>query len=188
MKKQQTSINREDEKTNGNSNIVELPYAVKNDKKTGNEIPDELAKEIEWRDREVARVFKEGRNRGGRPTKLNELIIKDLEVLARIGLSEKAMAQSVGIDPVTLDNWMKKDEGFFNRIKRARNRGKAVLLNSIYGHGQKNWTALAWLLERQYPLEYGVRQKVELTGKEGGPITFRVSYEDRKESVKSVTG
>lgn len=187
MEKRQTAINRKEEKT-GNSNIVELPSAVKKDKETGSEIPDELAKEIEWRDREVARVFKEGRNRGGRPTKLNELIIRDLEVLARIGLSEKAMAQSVGIDPVTLDNWLKKDEGFFNRIKRARNRGKAVLLNSIYGHGQKSWQASAWILERMYREEFSLNQKVELTGKEGGPITFRVIYENRKESVKSVTG
>ena len=51
--------------------------------------------EIEWRDTQVAKTFRETlKNKGGRPTKLTEQIAQNLEILARIGLSEKAMALS----------------------------------------------------------------------------------------------
>jgi hypothetical protein len=147
------------------------------------EVDDEYTKELEWREKEVARVFKEGRNRGGRPTKLNEQLIVDMEVLARIGLSDKAMAESVGLAPTTFIQWMKKNKEFSNRIKKAKNEGKSKLINSLYGHGQKNWQSIAWLLERCFHSEFALNQKMELTGKDGGPLTFKVVYEDKKETA-----
>jgi len=143
---------------------------------------DEFQKELEWREKEVARVFQEGRGRTGRPTKLNELLTVDLEVLARIGLSDKAMAESVGLAPTTFIQWMKKNKEFSNRIKKAKNEGKSKLINCLYGHGQKNWQSIAWLLERCHRSEFALNQKVELTGKDGGALTFKVVYEDKKES------
>uniref|UniRef100_A0A6M3LU64 Putative terminase n=1 Tax=viral metagenome TaxID=1070528 RepID=A0A6M3LU64_9ZZZZ len=144
----------------------------------------ELQKEIEWRDKEVARIFQQTRGRTGRPTKLNEQLITDLEVLARIGLSEKAMCESVMLSQDSYFRWKKRNKDFSERIKRARNTGKSKLVNSIYGHGRRNWQALAWLLERQYRDEYALdKQKVEVTGKSGGAIVFKVVYEERKEGV-----
>jgi hypothetical protein len=184
MGNRQTATNRKKEKTNGNGSNVALPSVVKEDQGTAREIPDELAKEIEWREKAVAKVFREGRNRGGRPTKLTELVIRDAEILARIGLSERAIAESLMIDQGTLLNWLKKSPEFFNRLKKARNEGKAKLVNSIYGHGQKNWMAHAWILERMYREEFALdKQKIELTGASSGPITFSVVYVDKKEGV-----
>lgn len=160
---------------------------VKDEKTDENALKnDEYKQELEWREKEVARVFREGRNRGGRPTKLNESVMRDAEVLAHIGLSENAIAQSLMVSERTLKNWIKKNKEFFTRIKRAREKGKSVLVNSIYGHGQKNWTALAWLLERQYFSEYGLKQKMELTGDKGSPLTFVVRYEDKKVSPEKL--
>jgi len=140
--------------------------------------------EIAFRDREVAKVFRETSMKKARPTKLTEEIIQQMEILARIGLSEKAMAESVGISEKTFFNWKEKNVEFRTRINKARNTGKAKLLNSLYGHGLKNWQAIAWLLERQYRSEFALdKQKVELAGQDGGPITFRVVYVDKPEGV-----
>ncbi len=139
--------------------------------------------ELEWREREVARVFKEGKKRTGRPTRMTEQLIQDLEVLARIGLSEKAMCESVMLPVETFYKWKKRNKAFTERLMKARNTGKSKLLNSLYGHGVSSWQSHAWLLERMYRTEFGQNQKVELTGKNSGPVVFRVVYEEKKEGV-----
>jgi hypothetical protein len=144
----------------------------------------ELDKEVEWREKAVAETFLQIRKRQGRPTKLTEDLVSNMEVLARIGLSDKAMAEAVGIEPQTLIRWKKNNKDFYNRIKKAKNEGKAVLVNSVFGHGRKNWQAHAWLLERQYRSEFALdKQKVEVSGKDGKPITFTIRYIDKPEGV-----
>lgn len=147
---------------------------------------EELAKEIAWRDEKVGQVFANARGRRGRPSKLTESLVVDMLVLARIGLSESAIANSVMIDESTLIKWKQKNKVFNNRLKNAREQGKAVLVNSIFGHGRKNWQSLAWILERMHREQFALNQKVELTGAAGGPITFNVKYEDKKEPESSI--
>ena len=123
-----------------------------------------------WRDQEVARLFRENRW-GGRPSKLTEAVIRDAEVLARIGLTKAAICDSLGIALQTLDNWIMNSPEFALRIQRARNKGKSVLVNSIFGAGRKNWQAHAWLLERQYRNEFAIsKTQLELTGKDNTPL------------------
>jgi hypothetical protein len=138
---------------------------------------DDFDDEIEKRDMEIAEVFRQSRNRGGRPTKLNEILIRDMEILARIGLSDKAIAESVGIGPDTLIRWMKRNREFSNRLKRAKGEGKARLVNSIYGHGRKSWQAHAWLLERQYQDEFALTRKVEMSSAEKKPLRFQIIFD-----------
>ena len=157
---------------------------TKDKENKGKEYDDKATiEEIEWREREVARVFQERRKGAGRPTKLTEQVIKDLEVLARIGLSEKAMCESLMLPLTTFNKWKKRNKAFTERLMKARNVGKSKLVNSLYGHGVKNWTAHAWLLERCFRSEFGQNQKVELTGKDSGPLVFKVIYEEKKEGV-----
>lgn len=144
---------------------------------------DETTIELEWREKEVARVFREGRGRRGRPSRISEPLIRDMEVLARIGLSETAICESVRLESSTFMSWKKKNKEFRDRINEARECGKAVLINSIFGHGRKNWQAHAWMLERMHRNDFGANQKVELTGKGGGEVVFKVVYEDKKEGV-----
>lgn len=142
-------------------------------------IKSAIESEIEWREKEVTRLFKEAK-KSRKNKRLTENLIVDLEVLARIGLSEKAMAESIGVAPITLERWRKKDAKFNERISKARSEGKAKLVNSIYGHGIKNWQAHAWLLERQYREEFALdKHKVELTGeaKNGGKIIFEIVHQ-----------
>ena len=135
----------------------------------------ELDEEIKWRDEEIGNLFKKARKKKtkrGQPTKLSEDIIRDMEVLARIGIGKNAICDSVGIVYQTYDNWMQENEDFAYRMHRARNKGKTVLLNSIFGAGKRNWQAHAWLLERQYRSEFGApdKTKLEVTGKDETPL------------------
>ncbi len=133
----------------------------------------EFDEEIRWRDQEIGKLFKKARKKKrGQPTKLSEDIIRDMEVLARIGIGKLAICESVGITYQTYDNWMEKDENFALRMNQARNKGKTVLLNSIFGAGKRNWQAHAWLLERQYRSEFGApeKTKLEVTGKDDTPL------------------
>ena len=144
---------------------------------------DEYLKEIKWREEQVARVFREQTLKRGRPTKVNEQLIVNMEVLARIGLSEEAICNAVCVAHTTLIQWKKKNKELSKRLKEAREHGKSVLINSIFGHGVKNWQASAWLLERMHRQEFGQNQKVELTGKDSGPLIFKVVYSDKAEST-----
>jgi len=176
-------------KLNRKSNqlINQSKNTIEKDKTKGKDEPisEELVKEIEYRDREVARLFASARKRRGRRTKLTESMITDMEVLARIGLSEGSIAESMKVDPATLSKWINKDEEFRKRLRNARNEGKCVLVNSILGHGIKSWQATSFLLERLYRTEFAATQKLELTGAAGGPVTFVVKYEDKKEPESS---
>ena len=119
-------------------------------------------------------MFKKARKKKGKkgqPTKLSEEITRDMEVLARIGVGKNAICESVGITYQTYDNWMEKDESFALRMNQARNKGKTVLINSIFGAGRRNWQAHAWLLERQYRSEFALdKTKLEVTGKDDSPL------------------
>lgn len=142
---------------------------------------DEYDQEQVWRDSQVAAIFREGRRRGGRPTKLSEDVMRDAEVLARIGLSQKAIAESLMIGETTLKDWIRGNERFAERLRKARNTGKSILVNSIFGHGRRYWQALAWLLERQYRDEFALdKQKVELSGPDGkqlAPIPTTIVFD-----------
>ncbi len=51
------------------------------------------------------------------------------------------------------------------KCDEAESDFKQTCIRSVYKAGEKNWRARAWLLERRYREEYGVRAIVE-TGKE----------------------
>lgn len=53
--------------------------------------------------------------------------------------------------------------------------GAAVEITKAGKEGE--WKALAWMLERRNPTEFGATSKVELAGRDGGPIeTAQVRY------------
>lgn len=194
--------NQQNPPKDNKNNVVSLPMTKlnrrsgqiqKTDPKTSPEYSEVLAisektridtlKEYAERDQLIAQMFRESRKKG-RPSRFSEETTRDLEVLARIGLSYKAMAESIMVDESTLMGWLKKNPEFAARITKARSFGKAALVNSLFGHGIKNWQAHAWLLERMHRGEFALPNKVELTGKDSGPVVFKVVYEDLKQPNK----
>lgn len=88
------------------------------------------------------------------------------------GNTIKYSVMKEGIHESTFYNWMKKGEEsktqrgiyyeFFESIKKAQEEGKNHLVRGIQEHGKKNWQAMAWLLERKYPHEFGRRENVKM--------------------------
>lgn len=108
----------------------------------------------------------------GRRSKLTDELCEAICQNIREGNTLKYSVQSQGITEQTFYNWMEKGEKsksktgkffeFFESIKKAREEGKNNLVKGIQKHGQNNWQALAWLLERMHPQEFGRQQRVEM--------------------------
>jgi len=94
---------------------------------------------------------------------------------------------AVGIGKTTYYRWLQHGEqaqsgvyrDFWNAIKKAEAEAETKYTGVIRDAANEgNWTAAAWWLERRYPDRWGKRDKMELTGKDGGAVTLKVVYED----------
>jgi DNA-binding XRE family transcriptional regulator len=66
----------------------------------------------------------------GRPSKLDDY--KDiLAKMARYGLTDKQMADVIGITEQTLNNWKSKDEQFFESLKSAKELADIEVVESL---------------------------------------------------------
>jgi len=80
-----------------------------------------------------------------------EMADKIIEGLEK-GYTRKMVAEGVGVFPKTVRSWMKselpKHAGFLERVLEAEAKGRRSLVDLIVFHGEKDWRAAAWLLER----------------------------------------
>jgi len=113
----------------------------------------------------------------GRPTKLTTDISKRICDAIRIGTTRLLAAEYAGVSERTFYRWIKagkqaksgklKDfchalkraeaEGVVNNLSRIQNAGIGKIKNDR-GEWEKfegQWQALAWILERRHPKEYG---------------------------------
>ena len=62
----------------------------------------------------------------------------------------------------------------FRKLARAREDGEKALLTEMRGMAHqsrnKDWKAIAWLLERLRPGRHRETRRTEVTGAEGGPV------------------
>ena len=95
----------------------------------------------------------------------------------RLGMSRRAAAGVAGFSKTTLYRMIANDQDgtLVTAIEKAEAEAEATYSTIIANAAAdpKNWTAAAWWLERRYPSEYGKRERVEMTGKDGGPIDHR---------------
>lgn len=87
-----------------------------------------------------------------------------------LGLTNEKAARCADVGEATFYDWCKTKPEFVESLKKARNQGEAANLAIIHKFKQRTWQAAAWLLERQNPEEYGIRSRMELTGKGGAPL------------------
>lgn len=59
---------------------------------------------------------------------------------------------------------------FVDATEKAMAEAEIFDLAQIRKASETSWQASAWRLERKFPQKWGVRQHVELTGKDGGPL------------------
>ena len=113
----------------------------------------------------------------GRPSKLNEELLKDMKGLFERGGFRNEVCGAVGISYVTFLNWMERGRKaktgqfleFFDTIKKAEAVGKLSHIVNITRHSEQSWQASAWFLERRYPEEFRKVDRIESTGINGQP-------------------
>jgi hypothetical protein len=99
---------------------------------------------------------------GGRPPKkrTKEIATKLLEAVAA-GAPYTIAAASVGICFDTFIDWRRKDRAFAAKVEEVAAQGALKRLKRIEQHGEENFAALSWMLERRFPQEFS-RPEVQL--------------------------
>ena len=67
---------------------------------------------------------------------------------------------------------------FLESVKRARAEAESFHLENIKAAGGESWQASAWWLERSFPERWGRKDRVEVTGKDEGPLVVEVEFSD----------
>jgi hypothetical protein len=88
--------------------------------------------------------------------KTPELVEQIIELVGS-GTPITHAAQACGIDRGTVYDWLENDPTFTTEIKKRRSLAVHERVEAIRAAQNKNWTAAAWYLERQYPEEFGIR-------------------------------
>ena len=126
----------------------------------------------------------------GRRTKLTDELCTAICKNISEGNTIKYSVQKEGITYETYRRWMEKGRNaevksgkfyaFYVLIKKAEEEGKNFLVQGIKAHGKDSWQALAWLLERKHPQEFGKQQRVEMehSGKIKHEINIDYTYLD----------
>ena len=156
------------------------------------------------------------KSNAGRPTKLTKEVQDRICHLLRYGNYVETAAAACGITKTILYSWMKRGaehkaprmyKEFLDAIEEAMAEGENRDLvnieraasgspavfdnngNQIRQERKSNWTASAWRLERRHPTRWGHLQKLELTGKNGGPVEIDEVALDREiNNLASILG
>lgn len=124
--------------------------------------------------------------RVGRPTKLTKKTQEKIIEFLRNGAYVETAALAAGVAKATFYNWLKegnkekeqKIDGIYSRfldaIDEASAKAEVADVLRITQAAQNGiWQASAWRLERKFPEKWGKSDKLEMTGKNGGPIDVR---------------
>ena len=81
------------------------------------------------------RCMAEEKNKGGRPSKLDEFTefdFRQVEILASYGLTDSQMAAAFSVSEVTWNAWKKKNEKFLKSLKKGKEAADEMVLRSLY--------------------------------------------------------
>jgi hypothetical protein len=97
----------------------------------------------------------------GRPTKKTKQIVDALLKVIATGAPYTICCASVGINLDTFMHWKKVDQAFASQVEQVAAKSALRLLNKIEEHGNDNFAAAAWILERRFPADFS-RPEVQL--------------------------
>jgi hypothetical protein len=86
----------------------------------------------------------------GRPTKKTDNLVATLLRLISDGGPYDLCCQAVGITRETFYDWRRDDPAFAARVEQAAAKGSLGRLKKIEQHGQNDWRAFGWMLERRH--------------------------------------
>lgn len=125
----------------------------------------------------------------GRPTLLTPETAQRVVDALKAGNFLDTAAAYVGVNRKSLHEWLKKGRakgardpyrGFVVQVDEAMAQAEVMFAARIANAAgdPRHWTAAAWMLERRWPDRWAKRDRVEHTGKDGGPIkTEQVLHE-----------
>ena len=112
---------------------------------------------------------------GGRPTKFNSKMQDAIKKMAKLGLTDKQMADVLDITEQTINNWKKARPKFFESLKDWKAEADIVIEQSLRDRA-KGWTdstgkeyppdptsMIFWLKNRQ-PEKWRDKQDLAVTG------------------------
>lgn len=105
--------------------------------------------------------------------KYGKEITTQLSELLAGGMGRVDSCEFAGISYETFTVWMAKKPEFSEAIKRAEMVCKQRNIARIQNASKKSWQAAAWWLERKYPQEFAMRQKLEHSGPNGAAIPVK---------------
>lgn len=117
----------------------------------------------------------------GRPTKLTEDVEAKLIEWIRAGNYIETAAALCGVSKGTVFGWLRRGQeqrrgryrDFLNAVRGAQAQAESRMLLYIEKSAKKDWRAAAWRLEHMRPRRYAQSQRIEHTGRRGGPIETR---------------
>lgn len=114
-------------------------------------------------------VTKRWQGKPGPPSKCTPQLIRRVAKMARLGMSQRMIADALGVTEVVMSQWKAGNADLFKVFNKSRMRGVQDKLQRIDKAGRKGqWTADAWWLERKFPDEFA--RRTELTGAGGAPL------------------
>jgi hypothetical protein len=117
--------------------------------------------------------------------KFSKALVDKLEAAISAGAYVETACAIVGISKGLFYRWKtrgaKEGKGpyrdFYLAIERAEAEAEKNAIETIRKAGRRQWTALAWYLERRYPGRWG--RKDRLSGMLGGKLEVRIVREDQ---------
>jgi len=89
--------------------------------------------------------------------------VKRITEALEAGATKAYAAHCGGINADTFYAWAKEKPDFSDTIKKAQAIYIAGRLDALRKHGEKNWQAIAWELERRWPDLFARRDRVDVT-------------------------
>lgn len=112
----------------------------------------------------------------GRPTKRNTKTRAAILAALAAGLTYERAARAAGVSYDLLREWRRDDPSFASAVDLVNAKIELRLLEIIHAAAPSDWRASAWLLERRFPETWG-RNRIEVTGKDGGPVAIAASID-----------
>jgi hypothetical protein len=129
---------------------------------------------------------KKNRVVGAKDKRSDKEVVGAITKALKAGCTKKDACDLASISEQTFYRWIREgetaEEGsvayqFCESIKKAIAEARARNITIIQKHAVKNWTAAAWWLERSDPEHWGKRDKLEMTGADGGALEMKVISE-----------
>lgn len=124
-----------------------------------------------------------------RPTKYTEERAERIITALGAGNTRTASALYGGVDYRTFDRWMQRYGSFAAAVQKAEADAEVRHVANIAKAAQDGtWTASAWWLERRRHEEWGRKDRHELTGKDGEPLTFTIAIDRTATDADLIAG